>query len=101
MEAPDNMAKEIAWGSMPRTPHGELGCITTRWGTLRIAAVINEALNPNRPVGAVSRHPKPFTLELYIPLPVGTDKVQKYATADEAKAKAATALARFIHEVAS
>ena len=89
----------IEWGSMPRTPHGQLGCITTRWGTMRIAAVINEALNPGRPAGAVSRHPKPFTLEVYIPLPVGTDKVQKYATEEEAKEKASKLLERFVAEV--
>lgn len=89
----------IEWGNMPRTPRGQLGCITTRWGTMRIAAVINEALNPGRPAGAVSRHPKPFTLEVYIPLPVGTDKVQKYATEEEAKDKASKLLERFVAEV--
>ena len=94
------MTKPIEWGSMPHTPHGQLGCVTTRWGTLRIAAVINESINPGRPSGVAYRHPKPFTLELYLPIPVGTDKVQKYATEDEAKAKAVAVLARFLQEVA-
>lgn len=94
------MTKPIEWGNMPRTPHGQLGCITARWGTLRIAAVINESINPGRPAGAVFRYPKPFTLELYIPLPVGTDRVQKFATEEEAKAKAHATLDRFINEVA-
>ena len=93
------MTKPIEWGSMPRTPHGQLGCVTTRWGTLRIAAVINERINPGRPSGVLYRHSKPFTLEVYIPLPVGTDKVQKYATEEEAKAKAVAVLARFLQEV--
>ena len=93
------MIKVITWSPMPNVPHGELGCVETRRGRLRIAAVINEACNPRRPAGVVNNHRKPFTLELYVPLPVGTDKVQKYASAAEAKSKAVAVLALFVQEV--
>ena len=91
------IVKNIQWGPMPRTPHGTLGNVVSRGGTRRVCAIINENLSPKRPRGLPSLA-RPFTLELYLPVRVGQDKVLKFVTEAEALAEAERALNAFLSD---
>lgn len=90
--------RDWEWGPMPRAPHGELAQIRTRQGVRRMAGIINETLSPRRRAG-MPPLAKPFTLEVYFPLPVGQDKVRKYATHDAAVTALDKAWAAFIDDL--
>lgn len=92
------IVKRIEWSPMPRVPHGVIGCVSSRFGVRRVAGIINENDNPRKPRGSPSLA-KPFTLELYLPLPGGQDRILKHMTRTEAEQGAARALLKFISDL--
>jgi len=89
------ICKTIEWSIMPRVPHGEVGMVQGRYGLRKVAGVINEGANPRRPRNSPPLA-KPFTLELYMPLIMGKDRVLKFTTEEAAKAEAARSLLRLV-----
>lgn len=89
--------KAIQWSPMPRVPHGIIGTIAGRTGVRRVAGIINENDSPKRPRGLPSLA-KPFTLELYLPLNGGQDRILKFTEEAGAKREATRQLLAFIQD---
>jgi hypothetical protein len=90
--------RAIEWSPMPRTPHGVIGTVRSRYGVRRVAGIICENDNPRRPKGSPLLA-RPFTLELYIPLLGGQDRILKFNTLAEAERGATQAVLRFINDL--
>lgn len=90
--------RPIQWSPMPRVPHGVIGTVQCRHGIRRVAGLICENDNPRKPKGSPLLV-RPFTLELYIPLLGGQDRVLKFATRGDAERAAAQALLRLISDL--
>lgn len=89
------ICKQIEWSIMPRVAHGEIGVMQGRYGLRKVAGLINEEANPRRPRSSPPLS-KPFTLELYVPVIMGKDRVLKFQTEAAAKAEASRAVLRFV-----
>lgn len=89
------IVKTIQWSPMPRVPHGVIGTIQARHGLRRVAGIIDENANPRKPKGSTP-HIRPFTLELYVPLLGGQDRILKFTSRETAELEAARALLRFV-----
>lgn len=92
------IVRSIEWSQMPRVPHGLIGTIQCSHGRRRVAAIICENENPRRPAGAPDLQ-RPFTLELYVPLLGGQDRILKFLTQPEAERAATQALLRFVNDI--
>lgn len=87
--------RNLTWVQDKRVKHGMAGMLALGNTVRKVAMLVDENRNPLRPAGATVPA-KPFTLELYIPLPVGMDKVLKFDNDASAKAEASRQLSRFI-----
>lgn len=86
--------KNITWRRHYKL-HAEVGYIESQHGTRKVAMLVNEHNNSRRPADGVVP-PKPYTLEVYIPLLTTQDKILKFTKESEAKDEAARLLGRFI-----
>jgi hypothetical protein len=87
--------RNIEWEQDRRVRHGTAGYLCVGSTLRKVAMIVNENVNPLRPSHA-KVPPKPYTLELYIPVPSSVDKVMKFYTEATAKAEATRQLGRFI-----
>lgn len=89
----------IQWIRHPRFAHAQMGVTRTAHGDWRKVAVLFSAgKNPKLPKG-VDLGARPFTLELYLPMVVGIDRILKYQTEEAAKHAAQSMLRLFVAEV--
>ena len=88
----------LIWRPHPRVPHGELAWVVTPKLRLKVAGLIDENANPLKARGSPPLA-RPFTLELYFPLPAGVDRVRKFTDESAARADAANQLAKFVASV--
>lgn len=89
--------KPLVWKPRPKAPHIVNGWVLTHTGDRRVAAVIDENRNPLKARGSPPLA-RPFTLELYLPLPPSVDRVQKFLASEDAMAAATKQLERFVSD---
>jgi hypothetical protein len=87
--------RNIVWTQHPKLRHAFLGYIAGR----RVMMLVDERLNPRRPEGG-KVPAKPLTLEVYLPLAQGHDKILKFTTDTAAKAEAGRLLAKLVADIA-
>ncbi len=92
------IVRAIEWSPMPRVPHGLIGTVRCRSGVRRVAGIICENDNPRRPKGS-PQLARPFTVEIYLPLVGGQDRIIKCNTMVEAEREATRALLRFVNDI--
>lgn len=89
--------RNLTWVQDKRVRHGTAGMLHVGNSVRKVAMIVDENSNPLRPRDA-KIPPKPFTLELYLPVPTGVDKVLKFTSEASAKSEAARQLSRFISD---
>ena len=87
--------RNIVWSPHPKLRHASVGFIAGR----RLVMLVDERINPLRPAGG-KIPAKPFTLEVYLPLAQGHDKILKYTSEQTAKAEAGRLLAKLVADIA-
>jgi hypothetical protein len=92
------IVRPIEWSPMPRVPHGVIGTVRCRHGIRRVAGIVSENENPRKPRGSPLLA-KAFTLELYVPLLGGQDRILKFETREAAERAAAQAVLRLVSDL--
>lgn len=85
--------KNITWTAIRGFPGEYAGFVVTAGMTTKVAVIRDDS---TRAKPMQYQHTRCITLELSVPVMMGQDKVQKFATLDDAKQQAAIELARFI-----
>lgn len=88
--------RNLTWLPHPKLHHAHIGWLVPSTGRQRkVAMIVDERNNLRRPVGGVIPA-KPVTLEIYLPLLPGQDRVLKFVHESAAKTEAARQFALFI-----
>lgn len=84
----------MMWIQRPRCPHILDGKVAER----KVASIFLENHNPLRPRGCAPLA-RPFTLEVYLPMRPGVDKVRKFTALEAAQVVADAMLNQFVADV--
>lgn len=88
----------ISWIANAKLTHAQDGTIRmlgNSGAAVRVAMIVDENANPRKPPDS-AKLSRPITLELYFPLPPGTDRVRKCLTVPAAQELAASLLYNFV-----
>ena len=86
--------RQLQWAPKPGASHILVALLGSG---RRVASIFFENANPLKARGSPPLQ-RPYTLELYVPLPKGTDKVQKFTELEAAKTAAGKQLERFVSD---
>ncbi len=90
--------QNILWVQSKKAMHCKIGLVESQFGRRRVALLYDENANPLKPKGTPPLA-RPFTLEVHLPVIIGTDKVLKFTSESAAKSEADRQLSRFIADV--